>query len=357
MKEIFLNGAAFADNFGDILFFQVFSKAAIEKGYVVSMYSTDKKVKSQLPQVKFYSNKMKAIKNSYKIAYVGGGYFGEQPKPKLIQKLKWGIHNIRKIQYFGLLGIFYKKPIGIFGAGAGNITNPVTKFIIKKIVDVSEIVIVRDNESKEALSYVKNYKKNIDVSVDTILAIKDILPLDKKNPIKRILLHLSDSPEIDSISKILWDDVQLFITNHPEYTCTIITDHFTGGQKRSYDFFSKLSMTESQINVFKYTKTSGLIELIANSEIVITNKLHVGIVGISYNKKVIAVPNHPKVINLFNQLEIPEMILKKKDLKPEKLFSVMEKSRNLDYLLNEDIRIRAICNLERFKSFISEEEL
>ena len=353
MKEIFLNGAAFTDNFGDILFFQVFSKVVNDLGYTPSMYSENEKVRAQLSNVSFYSNKLDAIKNADKIAYVGGGYFGEQPNPKWTYRFRWGLQNIRRIQVFGILAIWYKKPIGIFGAGAGNVSNPLTRMVIDKIVNKAEIVIVRDYESKEALKRKKSEAKHIIESVDTILAIDTILNDVHVACEKNILLHLSDSPENDENSKVLWEDVSDFLKENRNFRCTIITDHFSGGQKCSYDYFSNMSKTNSQVSVFKYTDTISLINLIAKSEYVITNKLHVGVVGLSYNKKVISIPNHPKVVNLFKQLGIEERLIRKENLNKGKLLSIMYKIQSEELAIDNKIKERALFNVDSFKEFIS----
>lgn len=353
MNEVFLNGAAFANNFGDILFFQIFSEISKEEGWQPTMYSTNNEIKNQLPNVKFYSKRIDAIKKAKKIAYVGGGYFGEQPSPNKISKIKWGINNVRKIQIFGILSIFYKKPIGIFGAGGGSVTNLVTRHAIGKIVNHSKITIVRDDETKKYLElYSKN--KNIKLSVDTILGIRRILNNEKKNK-KIILLHLSESPNLDEISEILWKDVQLFMEKYPEYSCTVITDHFKDGQKRNFDYFYELSKNNQQLSVFKYSNTRDLINIISDSEYIITNKLHVGIVGLSYDKKVIATPNHPKVINLFKQLGITDQLIEKNKVKRETLLSTMEELKNRNCILNTDIEKSAISNIEQFRSFLKQE--
>lgn len=353
MKEIFLNGAAFADNFGDILFFQIFSEIVVEEGYRPTMYSMNKEIMKKLPNVYFYDSKFTAIKNADKVAYVGGGYFGEQPNPKWIYRFRWGLQNIRRIQIFGLLAMIFKKEIGIFGAGAGKVTNPITKFLINKIITNAKIVIVRDKESRDALLNKRIDNSKIVESVDTVLAIDSILSDIKKSGQKKILLHLSDSPEYDIVSKVLWNDVSKYLRENLDYTCTIITDHFNGGQKRSYDYFKGICDNISQLSVYRYTNTTDLIELIAKSDYVITNKLHVGVVGISYNKKVISIPNHPKVYNLFRQLGIEKRLISKENIHENVLFNLINEIKNDEVMIDSNIKKQAIGNIDQFRNFIS----
>ncbi|MDT2706161.1 polysaccharide pyruvyl transferase family protein [Enterococcus dispar] len=351
MEEIFLNGASFANNFGDILFFQIFSDVVKESGKQPTMYSKNELIMNQLPNVKFYNNRRQAITNANKIAYVGGGYLGEQPSSSYIKKLRWGISNIKKVQIFGLLGLIYRKPVGIFGAGGGQVSNPVTKLLIRKIVGIANPVIVRDEQTKREFTGLPNFE-NIQVSVDTILGIKrimnDIIPEERPN----IILHLTDSPDHDKYSKLIWENVSQFLRENPSYSCTVVTDHFGGGQARSYEYFRELSLRAKNLEAYKHSDNKKLIELISKSEYVITNKLHVGIVGISFNKKVISIPNHPKVSNIFSQLGISNNLIRKTELKEKALFQKMVEIRNESYILDSHVESMAISNLEKFNRFI-----
>lgn len=353
-REILLNGASFANNFGDILFFQIFSKKVLDSGFQPTMYSTNQVIINQLPYVKFYENRKKAVKNAFKIAYIGGGYLGEQPFSRKIDLYKWGFRNIRDIHIIGLLGIYYKKPIGVFGAGGGKITNVLTRYIVREIIEYANPVIVRDKETKDALIYCKNHE-NIIVSVDTVLAISQLRISSSQVKTKNVILHLSDSPDINNVSKILWNDMKTFLIKHPEYSCTIITDHFSGGQKRSFDYFENISKKNIQVKTYKYTETEELIDIIKSSDIVITNKLHVGIVGISFDKNVISVPNHPKVKNLFKQLCIEENLLDKNLIKENQLLVLLEKHKDFEFKLNDSVKKQALVNLVEFEDFITKE--
>lgn len=351
--KILLHGASFANNFGDVLFFEVFYKYAIKNNATIILVNPHPNIKNKLKNIIVTNSVKDAVKQSDKIIYIGGGYFAEQPNKSFYRRFRWGLSNIKNIQLPALFGNLYGKDVYFIGVGAGEVSNWLTRKVIAKNCNNSKKVIVRDEQSKE---YLKKYGVNpskIDVTTDTICSIDSIMNI-KVNDIhnnvkKKLLLHLSEPIENSQISKQIVDQVEMFLKKNENYEVVPITDH-NGLQaeaaKSINNFFNNKTYP------YFYTDTNDLINYINNSDVVITKKLHVGIVASAFEKSVISIPNHNKAKNFYNQIGYPERVIEENGLIDNKLFQLLEKVHDKPVKISNKLKYLALENIEFFEEII-----
>ncbi|WP_418223290.1 polysaccharide pyruvyl transferase family protein [Clostridium isatidis] len=352
MNNIIIQGAGFTDNFGDVLFYDIFIKESNKYNINVDILKTDEKV---LQHLNIKVNKENVIRKLIKadgIVFVGGGYMGEQPYKEKFKLYKWGFSAIKNILYVGILGVLFRKKIIVIGVGAGPVTNPITRYIIKKICNYSEKTIVRDKESYEFLKSIMVKEEKLDITADTVLALHKYYNLKKINRNnKTITLHLSDSYKNNEKINFIVKDVEKYLEKYPEYRLKAITDHNGGGQDIAIkDLKEKF---QDKINICKYESPNQLINELNISDVVITNKLHVGIVSSTLGKSVFSIANHPKTKRFFTQIGYGNRCIISSELKEGDLFNLMDSYNNQKIKINKDTIDKAYKNIEYFRKFIN----
>lgn len=276
MKRIIIQGAGFTDNFGDVLFYDIFLKECIKQRIEADLLRISNKVSRHLPyKEEEKGNFIKRIKRADGIVFIGGGYLGEPPHLTKRLKFMWGLRTIKNILYIVPFCIFFRKKIIIIGAGAGPITNPITRGIVKIMANYSEKTILRDYESLNFLKSLGVEQSKLIESVDTAILIRNYYDIEEVNieDQNSIILHLSESPDNSEKISVLVNDVDQFLKENPKYKLKAITDHNGGGQNRAIDFLKE--KYKDKIETHIYESPEKLINFINNSSIVITNKLHI----------------------------------------------------------------------------------
>ena len=91
------------------------------------------------------------------------------------------------------------------------------------------------------------------------------------------------------------------------------------------------------INIVPFQNWSVMVETIAKSSLIITSKLHVGIVSIAQGGKVISIPAHEKTFRLYKQLGLSDFCIQKGSLNETQLISTI---RKLEYFSPHRATIR-----------------
>lgn len=354
MNRIIIQGAGFADNFGDVLFYDIFLRESERENVEVDLINISEKVKRHLSYKNVKKeNLIKRIKKADGIVFIGGGYFGEPPHLKNFQKFKWGIATIKNILYIGILAMLFRKKIIVIGVGAGPISNFLTKWIVKMIANYSEKTIVRDVESYEFLKKIGVNESKLFESTDTALILKNYYKIKdtKENDAKSIVLHLSKNPRKSPETMMIVQEVEDFISKNPRYKIKAITDHNSLDQIETIDYLELRFKGKIETHIYK--SPEGLINFLNNASVVITNKLHIAIVSATLGKSVISVPYHAKVKRFFNQINQQERCILLNDLKKGHISTLLEKFHETPIILDSSLIDKAICNINYFRKFIS----
>lgn len=354
LKKIIIQGAGFADNFGDVLFYDIFLKESKEQNLEVELISITDKVLRHLPYQKNYSDKkniLSRVKSADGIVYIGGGYLGEPPNINYKKKFMWGLRTIKNILYIAPIGALFKKKIIVIGAGAGPITNPITRKLVKWLANYSEKTIVRDYESYDFLKKIGVNSSKLVETVDTALLVRKYFKIEEnQSNEKSIVLHLSESPEESVETKLIMNDVNKFLIENPEYKLKAITDHNGGGQDKAIEYLREKYKNTIETHVYKNPEE--LINFLNTASVVITNKLHIAIVSSSLEKSVISVPQHTKVLRYFAQIDQSDRCIEKWKIKKGDVFSLLEKYHDKSIKLEPQLFIKAENNIKYFTEFV-----
>lgn len=342
-NNILLHGSYFGYNFGDTLLCALFNrwirvalneqkKEHIKIVTPLANNQNQKAIKADLRGISGIGNTATAI-------FCGGGYFGE-PNP-----VSWWWPKRNHLRHMMLASLLQKKkiPVHIMGVGAGPITNDNLRANIIKLFEYSDTTIVRDNETAEFLRN-SGYSDKLDISTDAALSLHgtDIVA-DSEQRIanlffgntagkKIIVLHLTEFGN-ESNDKVL-NIIREKILNIPAYNDDVriiaITDSsprkfgLLPQQKSARKIVQNLSNDSGNVLLWEYNRMPwDLVALLNQASLVITNKLHVGIVATALRKFVISLPYHQKTPRFYRQLGMEERCLPLHEYFDEKAFGAL----------------------------------
>jgi polysaccharide pyruvyl transferase CsaB len=111
------------------------------------------------------------------------------------------VHNYLTIPCFlhtVILAKLMNKPVMFYSIGVGPFKNKVSKFLVKYICNISDLITVRDEESKECLTSIGVDKTSIIVTVDPVFALTPIssdkarkILINENVPLKKPMIGIS----------------------------------------------------------------------------------------------------------------------------------------------------------------------
>jgi polysaccharide pyruvyl transferase WcaK-like protein len=259
------------------------------------------------------------------------------------------------------LGIWasYKKiPMVALGIGAGPNHCLLMNFGIRRICNHSQFVTVRDKESYEALKKLCP-KANIIESGDLIITktlnvaakSSQILRIEQlKNNSKVLLVHYNHSK--DALLKFA-RSVKKFIEKHNEYVVVVTSDSILDYKEEYFNEF----VNESGIKCehFLYENPSEMTAFLKTIDVVLTCKLHVGVVACSFGKSVVAVACHPeKTARFYSQIGEQERCVSLFDVIPEEISELLEKYHDKGVQIDEQIIKKSSLTWELLEPVIGE---
>ncbi len=348
MKKILICGATHGTNFGDFLFAKLFEETIKKENKDVKLYFTHAS--------DFFENKLKLRVATWKelfkmdaLIYMSGGFFGQSPN----ESLKESMIGFKIYYISGIITALRHKPIAIIGTGAGPLDRWFLRRAVVYILNRASVIAVRDIESYD---YLVKYgvKKDMLVTSDTAQVIRKKTyegncNNDNLNKIK-VLVHFSGigrEAYKDKIVAALQET--LFLDDKFEYILAADQVGFSNRIDEIVDLFPK-----DRTTVYKYDEPESLLKVISLSNVIITAKLHVGIMGCTFGKSVLSFPRHAeKIIRYYRDIGYPERCLPIEDLNKEKAKEMIIKYANKNIIIGEDVLVKANKNLEILKNFIN----
>lgn len=310
MSFVYLHGSYFGKNFGDVLLVDIFAARIKKLGFSVILPFADK----------FYEEEVgcsvgRPLDESEIVyaVFCGGGYFGEPGTRKRYWSLRNSYRHGRA--YF----LFRKKkiPYGIFGVGFGPITHQPFLGIAKKIFLHAQYACVRDIESFRFLE-AYGVARSVDVFADAVMTLRasDIPEAEvaKEITFKRdnnfdyfIGVHLTnkydDSSAFDKIKKAL----VMFASRYGDAKFVFISDGKSRTGRKLQQEIDALVLSDAlpQDRVIHacYKSHWQMVALINKLDMIVTSKLHVGIVSSSLERNVISIPYHSKTVRFYRQIK------------------------------------------------------
>lgn len=353
--NILIHGAINSSNFGDVLFAHIFYKVLNTDQNIVPLFLSEGRYGiSDFNRKELNYSKNISFSDSLKadvLVYMSGGYFGDDKK-----SLKASLR--RYIRYF-LLGIKFvkrKKPIIIVGIGGGPLYGKLCLNAAKRIMNHASFISVRDNLTKDYF-ICEGVKKQILVTADTALTIESF-SVPKLDPTisneifnaigekKILLVHIPNTVDGDkSVLEKIIPAVNLFIEKNQDYGVIVCRDcqaytniefsdcfrHIRTQYKYPYDYYSAFQ----------------LCALLNRVDLIVTPKLHVGIVGSTFGKSVISVPLHSsKTKRFFNQINESDRCIQMTEATVDRVYRMMEYFKDKSIEIPDAVKKDAEKNLD-----------
>lgn len=302
MKKIIVCGATHGSNYGDSLFAMIFKESIQQYKNYRPLFTNVSEYSRCVLNVDQMT--IKDLFSSDALIYISGGYFGQSHKET------YKVSLFRFINYYlsGLITILRGKPVAIIGVGAGPLERIFLKKTVVYIFNKAKVVSVRDEMSKE---YLVKYgvNKPIYITSDTAHVIDEkrynvgnksnfIKSKEKFNNKHIVLVHLASKNE-EVYNDIIVNTILEELGSDQKYAFIITTDYVTKEIPRHIiELFP-----EERSEYYKFYDVYEFTELIASVDSIFTPKLHVGILGCTFNKAVLSFPLHPeKTIRYYTQI-------------------------------------------------------
>lgn len=305
MKTVYVLGSFMNDNFGDYLIYQETIDCIKENfGEEIRVISSDvSEFYDRYTNVNRMSHKQCLKKADY-VVMTGGGYFGEGDRKKLL----WNLFFVR---YYGLKALdvaISKKPFIIVGVGAGPFKYFFSRWITKFVFERSVFSSVRDKESKEFLKEI-GVQKKIEIHADWILGMDPQKYIEPEYSLEKIgesdeylVVHIiSKRTDREHGVDLIASEINNFISSHNELKIVVTCDQTKADVYERTKELSSLFDSARTI-YYEYKSPRELMTILNKARLVITDKLHVGIVSMTLGKNVVSVPLHSKTPRLYKQL-------------------------------------------------------
>lgn len=305
------------DDANEVQFFQL---SDYFKEYLVNYQAT-----------RFSINKMDVL------IYIPGGYFIQESCPKL----KYTLFRVLRYMVIGFLACILKKKIVVIGVGAGPMPSVFFSKIVKMVTRKACCVTVRDEESKRTLENldilnVKNfgdmilsfdlYNKRIETSQIRLLR-------DKIKGKKFILVHFNDSVQALEKFAIV---VKEFVLRHRDYEIVVTSDSVLENEEKLFQMFQDI--VKEHCYFFNYGNPYEFIELLNMASVLLTCKLHAGVVSCMLHKSVICSAIHPeKTGRFYEQINQTERFSALNSMSPSAIGDVLEKFYDIPIMIDDDI--------------------
>ena len=281
-------GHYWTDNFGDVLLRDLmvkYLKQTCNVNKVIKINKEDyQRAGGKIGKLLYLLNF--AFKSDF-VVFGGGGY---------LETGSLGYRNTSSLFSFFLLAILIKlsfKKFCIAGVGVGPNVDGLSGLFIKMICLLSSDITIRDNESKRLLESL-NIKKTINVEADAAIVVANDYQNDKPNSTIIALHLLLRGNEFDSLKESLID----LIHNLPaHYDLHIISDHGPIGAEKEL-----LTLCTRKITLLECKSSKQFIDFLATCHMVVTTKLHVGIVTYALGRGIYNIYRHPKCLRFYEQI-------------------------------------------------------
>ncbi|PKR89658.1 hypothetical protein CXZ10_09870 [Pleomorphomonas diazotrophica] len=305
MKEklrVRLHGAFEVENFGDILLAKIFANWVQEAGGIPVGTSVPAYLQSELD----LATSTKA--DVAGVIMIGGGYLGEPPR-SLVGRWFWG----EKLRHRHLAVMRAAKQAGlpycITGVGFGPITNLLARREAVQLMSNATSVTFRDNES---MDYASKYGFGQgSLSADAALSLRD-LPLslqatqerDRIAPKdgRRLVLVQLDRSLLTREGQFLERQLSRQLARDDLKVVGISDQRGTEVSNGHKVCFEKVQSKLRDAEFLPYDGVEKLIGRISAADLVITSKLHLGIVATALGKRVISFPTHSKTQRFYRQI-------------------------------------------------------
>ena len=336
-----LHASYHCNNYGDMLLLRLFYDwvQSVSEDIVVNLPL----VNTELKDIPTTEHGLKNLWHSKCLVYCGGGYFGEQPRRKLL----WSIRAFKKHLIIGIIAVVRRIPFAIIGVEFGPLSVGWFRALVIWLTKHAEIVVVRNKESKAFLE--KYGVKTVIEGVDAVLSLQ---PTSHERG-NTVLIHLPGirfAPEqYEKIAHLLVEALLQRGFHHVSFI-----EDIDGQYRNGYDsIFAIFKEASIDFSIDYYSGVESLIRKLSEADYIITTKLHVGITGAAMNKRVLSLYNHPKTIRFHKQIANADNCLPVTADTVEMKAAINHFFDN-EFVLSESIREKALYNRSAVIEFVSQ---
>jgi polysaccharide pyruvyl transferase WcaK-like protein len=349
---IAIHGACFGDNFGDTLLLQLLTRilrAEFPQATIAIPFAPPKsaaKIGADVTGIKY-------LFRSDAFVFGGGGYFGEPDRGKF----RWSIRNFLRYILPGLIVTCLRKPLFIVGVGAGPIASRLLRRSIKRIFSCASFAAVRDSESKAFVTEIGVNPSKLTLTADLALAIADMEFREQFLPELAALVRQGVvAPQFKAKIGIHFN--QLSPGSFEQKMSDEMIRHFgfrsvvavndqgdqrgSGASSRS---LAPSSPDSAEASTCIYQGLAQFIHEISQMDVVLTKKLHVGIIASAMGVPAVAVPRHSKISRLYRQIGKAHCCIPADEANAETVLSQIETVRAETWQLPRHVIEDALTNL------------
>ncbi len=303
-RHILIHGATDYTNFGDILFGKLFYDECrcgdqVEVDFLQApRFVGNGGIGNFLRKEIGYTRKLSLLQclRSDALIMMSGGYLGDD-KSSFKLSVKRYLRYIIPARLMQLL----RKPVYVIGCGGGPLLSPWLRKSTVRMLNKAALVYVRDDETKTY--FLQNgVTNNIIVTTDTAQVINEkFLPELIVNEEMRlvienhkiIFLHAIGSATVDNeMARKIVRPLCAFLKEHPDYYVVMSYDVYNKNDPSVSSLNSYKQLPADRVISYEYYNSWQLAALINKCDLIITTKLHVGIIGATLNKSVVSFPMH-----------------------------------------------------------------
>ncbi len=309
--RVALHGALDLANFGDVLLGKIFAEWVREAGAIPTCPGAAPAVAAEL------GTAAGTYRDADALLFIGGGYFGEPPgKPSM--RWRWGYSMLRNHLQPAVGAWLRRRPWAIVGVGAGPVSNLAARAVLLSALGGAHALCVRDDESA---AYLRAYglRRELKVSADAALTIarrplSDTATRAQANlsgkaagrPI--VAVHITRAPGGADV-EVLWQCLRSWLEGRNIHVALVLDQANSAAAQRTVSEYAARTSGLPHASIHPYADVETTIGILASASLVITSKLHVGIVSAALSTPVLAVPYHSKTERFYRQLGTPERCL------------------------------------------------
>ncbi len=354
-KIIVVCGASFTSNFGDLLFTDMFHKyirAQMPDARVVFL-KTSHYTRNHLgvQQATRYERRHAAA-----LVYMSGGYFSNAPRRfslfRMMKRTRYFLNYYR----YGLISARQGRPMAIIGVDVGPLYGKVFRLAARRIFNAASLCVVRNTESASYLNRIGVDRAPV-VSVDSVIAMPVVepkVPRDTEIALeeKIVLIHVTKDKKMESyINHVVKAAADVFASPNVRF---VVTDDFML-PKNIWLKRAKECLPADRTILYDYDGMTGLREIIKQSDIVITPKLHVAIFASLHNKVIFSFPVHPsKTTRYFRQINYLEHCHPIESVDYDFIVKLFQKRADSPARIPDDMKRLAEQNLSLLDIFLDQ---
>lgn len=262
---------------------------------------------------------------------------------------------------------FMHKPVYVLGVGGGPVDTPWLQKEIVKMLNKAKLVLFRDEETLKIFKEYGVTNKAMFATADTALVVtRDMLdPLEEKSELdaiaagrKKLLVHIPDGIQAcEHLAYIILPGLIEFLKKHSEYLVVISEDNLFNTSQKIKDVIERIKNTFTEAGTdtysYKYHNCWQMCSLISEMDCIITEKLHVGVLGCALGKSVLSSPVHrEKTLNFYKHMGLEERCIPIKLVTPNDVLRQMETFHDKPIIISDELRQKAKRNLDALEKIL-----